>query len=321
MNPRRKDPSPMALAPHREYPAEVVRGTFFEHDVPLDKMFVHFRTLPDGYARPLSVRRLNKLIVEFDRQALGVALLSMRDDGSFAIIDAQHRWEACKFKGLKAMDAMVYIDLSLEDEARLYRKFGDYLKQTPLDKYHAALAERAPEYTFIQRTLSDRSLYVPIMPTDVNNSIVAVDAMLRVNKTLGPDIFTETIDLLHNAWQGEHRAYRGPLIQGTAAFLARYRTNPHYNSGRLISRMQAQGMSLIERRARLIADAALGSDANSAWGQALLAVHDKSIQEDRQLGQWSKRHLPEDKARAFAQNLRDVQAAMTPAQRSAAAAK
>jgi len=310
----------MATQPSQEYPAEVVRGTFFEHDVPVSKMFVHFRTQPDGYARPLSVRRLNKLIAEFDRQALGVALLSMRNDGTFAIIDAQHRWEACKFLAIPTMDALVYIDLSLEDEARLYRKFGDYLKQTPLDKYHAALAEKVPEYLFVQRTLSDRGLIVPVTPSDSNNMVVAVDALLNVCRTYGHDIFTETIDLLHNAWDGEHRAFRGLLIQGTAAFLARYRSSKKYKPNRLISRMQSQGLSNIERRAALLREANL-TLPNAAWGQALLFVHDHNVKDDLRLGAWPARHISETQAAKYAQNMRDINAAKTPEQKKAAAQK
>lgn len=299
----------MAPVPNTAYPQEVVRGTFFEHDLPIDKIFVHFRTLPDGYARPLSLRRMTKLISEFDRQALGVLLLSMRPDGTFACIDGQHRWEACKFKAVPTIDALVYIDLSLEDEARLYRKFGDYLKQTPLDKYHAALAEKVPDYLYIQRILSDRGLFVPIQPSDAANAVVAVEALLKVSRTYGPTVFESTIDLIHNAWNGEHRAYRGHIIQGTAMFLARYATSPKYASNRLISRMTTQGMSTVERRANSIKDAVLGSNPHAAWGQALVYVHDKGIPDERQLGDWIRRHISEQNALKMAQHMRDVNAA------------
>lgn len=311
----------MASEPVQEYPAEVVRGTFFEHDIPVSKIFVHFRTEPDGYARPLRQWRVNKLVAEFDRQALGVLLLSMRDDGRFAAIDGQHRWEAAKRLGIETVDALVYIDLSTEDEARLYRKFGDYLRQTALDKYHAAVTERVPEYLAIQRILGALGLHVPQTLGSANHTVDAVDALIRVTRTYGLDGLNNTLNLISDAWDGEHRCYRSMILMGTAAFLARYQDHPNYHRKRLVSRMNKQGMNAIERQAYVIRDANLAPNPNSGWGQALLQLHDRRQPPGTELGDWPKRLMTEQAAAASAANIRKVSASLTPQQKSAMSIK
>ena len=311
----------MAAEPDKGYPAEVVRGTFFEHDVPIKDLFVHFRTEPGGYARPLRQWRVNKLIAEWDRQALGVLLLSMRDNGCMAIIDGQHRVEAAKVMGLDAVDAMVYIDLTLEDEARLYRKFGDYLKQTALDRFHAGVAEHKPEYLAIQRILTGHQLHVPNSLSGATGSVDAVDALVRVSMIYGLEILDDTLALLHDAWLHEHRAYRAMCITGTAAFLARFGISPRYRRSRLINRMKRQGIGGIETSAFKIKDANLATNPTAGWGMALLTGHDFNLPEDQRLGDWPRRHVTEQAHQALSANIKRVNANKTPEQRSAAAKK
>lgn len=305
----------MAPEPSKEYPNDVVRGTFFEHDVPIEHMFVHFRTEPYGYARPLRQWRVNQLIATFERAALGVLLLSMRNDGSYAILDGHHRMQAAKHHGLASLDAFVYIDLTLEQEAHLYRKFGEYLKQTALDRYHAGVAERMPEYLGIQRVLTSLGLHVPQTLGPSYTGVVAVDALIRVATVYGLPILTDSLALLQKAFQPEARAYRGMCINGTAAFLARFQTNPDYRENRLIQRLAREGISKIERQAGTIKEANMASNPNAAWGMALLKLHDKHPC-PKPLGDWPTRHYTEQAIKSLAANLKRVQDAMTPEQKS-----
>lgn len=311
----------MATEPSKEYPGEVVRGTFFEHDLPITSMFVCFRTEPGGYARPLRMTRVNELIRDFDRQFLGVLLLSLRPDGTFAILDGQHRVYVAKHFGIKTMDAFVYIDLTVQDEARLYRKFGEYLKQTALDRYHAGIAEGLLEYLAIQRIVAKNHMHIPNSLGSHPNSIDAVEALIKVTKTYGLDTLDDTLGLLHDAFDGEHRAYRGISLNGTAAFLARFKTNRLYVRKRLVQRMAREGVSNLEGRAKKAMEINIATTSGAGWGQALLALHDYRQDEDLRLGDWPRRHLSEEVVKTARATLAKNQANMTPAQRSARAQK
>jgi len=299
----------------------VVRGTFFEHNVPVSSMFVHFRTEPDGYARPLRMPRVNKLVSEWDAQAVGVLLLSMRNDGRMAVIDGQHRKEAAHRMGVTHMNALVYIDLTIEDEARLYRKFGDYLKQTALDRFHAGLTEGVPAYQEIASVIVRQGLHIPHSTGNTTNKVVAVDALITVHRVYGLGILSQTIGLLHDAWAGEPRAYRAMVVTGTAAFLARFSAHPNYNHKRLVQRMTRQGVSALERRAWAIRDGSLASNPNFAWGQALLGLHDFREPEGSELGEWPRRHFTEQAAASLGKRMASYNASLTPEQRSERATK
>jgi hypothetical protein len=305
----------------KEYPYEIVRGTFFEHDVPISKMFVDFRTHPGGYARPLKDSRVDKLVADWDRQAVGVLLLSMREDGSFATIDGHHRWQAALRLGIESLDALVFIDLTLEDEARLYRKYGDYLKQSPLDKYHAAITEGVKEYLAIDRVVRSFGLVVPNALGSTKNTVDAVDALLHVAKTYGLELLQQTLGLIHDPWDGEHRAYQGQLMRGAAMFLARFGKHKNYKRARLIDRMAREGVSNVEKRARAFRDANLAGNPASAYGQALLYLHDRQIAEDKVLGDWPRKLLTEQNAEAQRQRFREMNANLTPEQKTARAIK
>lgn len=282
----------------KDFPADVKHGTFFERNVPINSMFVHYRTLEHGYARPLNTRRKNKLVSEWDAQAVGILLLSLRNNGLFAVIDGQHRMEAASTLGLKALDAYVYIDLSLQDEARLYRKFGDYLRQTARDRYIAALAEGQPEIVAINRILATRGLHVTPGGGQVQNGVQAIESVLYVAQKFGPTILRSTIDLIHDAFGGEPRAYVGNSIKGTAHFLARFRESASFKRARLIDRMRRIGLDGVEQKGMHVYALDKG-DHGTAWGKGLLAIHDSGLQPENKLGEWPARVYDEQTLNAM----------------------
>lgn len=272
-------------------PQEVIEQTLFERNVPLDKMFVAHRADQGGYARPLNEKRAAKLAKEFDRKAVGVLLLSMRNDGSYAIIDGHHRRDAAIRNGVEGLDAYVYIDLTIEEEARLYRKFGDYLRQTARDRWFAALAERQPEALAIQRMLSEFGLRI-VNDANTQHGVAAVQSIWTVAEKWGPNILRETFHNLSEAYSGNPIGYVGPSIIGMAMFLDRFEGKPKYSRKRLIERLQRAGATKIEQNALHVVALEHCSKA-TAYGKALLALHDSGIKQEARLGEWVERSIPE----------------------------
>jgi hypothetical protein len=301
---------------YKEYPAEVVRGTFFEHDVPLSNVFVHFRMQPNGYARPVRPNRVKELVAKWDRQAVGVLLLSLRPDGKMAVIDGSHRVAAAMEVGVETMDALVYIDLSIEEEAKLYRQFGDYLNQSALDKFHAGLTEGIRQYQEISAILVRQGLHIPNTLGSTNGAIDAVDALINISTTYGNQMLQDTLALLCDAWGDNHRNFRSMILRGTAAFLIRFQTNPNYTRKRLIRRMQRNGMPQLERMTMSIREGSMSSNSHTAWGQALLALHDSRSREGYDLGDWVKRHITEQNRESKRENLEKVRKNLTPEQKN-----
>lgn len=287
-------------------PTEVVHGTFFERSVPCEQMFIAVRDEKGGYARPLNERRAAKLAADFDPRAVGLLLLSMRNDGRYAIIDGQHRREAAMRNGINALDAYVYIDLTVEDEARLYRKFGDYLRQTARDRWFAAIAEKQPEALTIQRMLAEFNLRI-VNDARTKHGIAAVQSIWKVAQDWGPHILRETIRTLHDGFDGDPLAYVGPSIVGMAMFLDRYNGNPTYSRKRLVERMQRAGAAKLEQQALHVLALEKGGVA-SAYGKALLAMHDVGVKPEFRLGAWTERSLKPEHVQALRQSIKKATA-------------
>lgn len=300
----------------KDFPDEVLHGTFFERNVPVDKMFVDFRYRPGGYARPLNSKRLSKLIAEFDRQAMGILLLSLRNDGTFAIIDGQHRREAAMAKGITGLDAYVYIDLTVEDEARLYRKFGDYLKQTARDKFLASLVERQPEAVAINRLLEEQGLHVA-QSTNNTNGVAAVEALINVTRQQGPHILRETLKLLHDSFGGEPRAYIGSAIKGAAMFLDRHLLSQNFKRARLVERLKRGGFNGWQQKALNVNSLERG-DLGTAYGKALMLIHDWKPG-GYKLTEWPERKYSKEVTEQFTARLRTMQPMVTRLQQERAA--
>jgi hypothetical protein len=238
-----------------------------------------------------------------------------------AVIDGSHRMEAAMQMGEQTLDALVYIDLTIEEEAKLYRQFGDYLGQTALDKFHAGLTEGIQQYRDIDAIVVRQGLHIPNQLGSINGSIDAVDALIKISTMYGNDMLSRTLELTHDAWGDEHRAYRHMILSGTAAFLIRFHTHPNFSRKRLLQRMKRLGMGHIERLALSIKEGSLASNTGAAWGQALLAIHDQRIQEGNDLGEWVKRHVTEKTKQASRDSLNKLRAAETKEQRTARAQK
>jgi len=302
-------------------PPEVVNNTFFEHHVPIDKMFVQYRTQPDGYARPERPHRINKLVTEWNPRKMQPLMLSMRADGSFAIIDGAHRVGAAKKVGLTALPAYVYIDLTVQEEAGLYRAFGDYMAQTPLDKWHAAITERQPEYLVLANILSKHGLHVPNSDSNTGNGrILAVDAVLTIARTHGPMLLDEALKLINEAWDSSPRAFTSLSLRGMAGFLARYHKHPNFDRATFVRRLSAAGVDAVERDTRNLRTGTIASpNSEAAFGKALLAIHD--ARKKKPLGEWILKHYSDETKAQHASRITSVTRNMPPEQRSENAKK
>ena len=276
------------------YPDEVQSKTFYEARWPIDKMFVDERTGRGGYARPLNPRRVKALEADWDEQSIGVILLSMREDGNAAVIDGRHRAHVAASKGRTSLPALVYIDLTIEDEARLYRRFGEVLSQSARDRFLAALIEGDPLARDVNAILIKNRLHVS-PGGQVAGGIQAVNALMSVAKQQGLIVLDESLALLYNAFGVEPKAYTSDLILGTALFTDRYRDAPAYRRryANFSDRLASGGLTTW--RAKIATFRAGGNQPGNAAGQSLLAIFNGGRGE--KLSPWLERsYTPEQKA-------------------------
>ena len=75
----------------------------------------------ESYQRTVRTAGVNKIVKNFDRDALGTLCVGKRKDGSLWIVDGQQRWTALKKLGVKRVPCDVFESSGPSHEARIFR--------------------------------------------------------------------------------------------------------------------------------------------------------------------------------------------------------
>lgn len=78
-----------------------------------------------SYQSPVNENQVFNIVKNFDPKAVGRIDVSEREDGSYYIVDGQHRVVALMRLGHQRIKCAVYKRLSVKDEAEMYRKIND----------------------------------------------------------------------------------------------------------------------------------------------------------------------------------------------------
>ena len=250
-------------------PDEIREQTIFER-VPVGLMFV------DRYGRPVNPGRLRRLRADFDPRAIGTVYLSLRDDGRYALLDGQHRRIVAVERGLETLPSRVFIDLTYEQEAALYRKFADYLPQTPADRFRARLEERDPSALVICSVVESFGLHVGLVRSASPGRINALDALDALYRDSGYEILRDTLAMLRAAFGDDPAGYQGTFLRGMGAFLIRYREDPVYDPRRMATRLARIGPDGLVARI-LAGNQALNGNRFAKAGQVLLKLYNDGL--------------------------------------------
>lgn len=267
----------MAIAEMVATEHELGARTIFAH-VPIKDTFVE-----PAYGRPQDGPLIRKLAREWDERAIGVVMLSLRPDGRYAIIDGQHRIEVARRMGAIEIPARVHIDLSIEEEARLYRLYAVRKQQSTIDRFRAGVVERDPALLRVKAIVE--SLGMDVRPTGGVQSgsgcVGAVGALTRVYGRYGPGMLELVLRTLYAAFGDRSNAYSLQMINGMAAFIVRFEDKCDWV--RLVTRLRDEGLLEITQRFNA-ARRAWGGETENAIGQIIMDIYNKGLQ--HRLGPW-----------------------------------
>lgn len=181
--------------------------------IPLDAMKIN----------PLAQRELNQarvdhLAASFDLEQIGVPTVSNRD-GSYWIIDGQHRMEALRSCGFadELVQCWVYEGLTSEQEAELFLKLNDTLAVAAIPKYRSAVHAGRPVESDIDRIV--RSVGLVVSKDKIPGAIGAVGTLRRVYAR-GPGVLARSLRIIRDAY-GDG-GLEAPVIDGIGHLCARY---------------------------------------------------------------------------------------------------
>ncbi|MDM8086314.1 hypothetical protein QUV83_16185 [Cellulomonas cellasea] len=171
--------------------------------------------------RSLDLNRASRIAARFDPSALGAITVSERSDGSHHIVDGQHRSAAARMA--QGDDAtvlcLVYIGLSVEDEAALFRKLNTTKQVHPLQRFKVRLVEGDPIALILNDILSNSGWSV--QGGKEQRKFAAVGALERVylgagikRKGFQQGAVRTTIQTITTAWGHNPDGVRQEIVSG-----------------------------------------------------------------------------------------------------------
>lgn len=277
--------------------AEIDERSLFDPKAPVALMFV------DNYGRPVRQSNLNRLIREWEPLACHPLVLSLRNDtGKLAVLDGNHRRLAAIRLGIEILPAKVVMDLTYQEEARLFAILNTHAMPTAMDRFRARLEAGEPQAVVIRNTLRHHGLELGLGST--KGRVRAVSALDRVYAAMGQDVLNTAIGLLARAFGQDDRAYVTTAIMGMAAFVIRYADL--MDPKRVVDRLRQTGTDALLR----LADQQRHANRvtpDIGWGRALRNIYNERLRSG-QLPEWPERVVSAKGRLAIAENARRVNA-------------
>lgn len=189
---------------------------------------MHYEYVPvlnlraDEYNRPVENSTARRMAKAFNPNLVGTLIVSKRD-GSYYIIDGQHRAQAALLCGVKMLPCLVHEGLSYSEEADLFVKTNRERKPLQAFDYVKGLHE-AKDETVTNLYSAAKDAGFQISKQSGRNRIPAVRSALSVVEKYGCRVFVETLSVLKNAWDGDPISLSGEMILGTSILLNAFGT-------------------------------------------------------------------------------------------------
>ncbi len=171
--------------------------------------------------RRIDLRRVARMAADFQPQALGTITVSRRGDGSYHIIDGQHRKEAAKeargdsFK----ISSRVFEDLTIQEEAELFRLLNATVKPKAFDGFRVRIIEGESVAVHVTDTLKRHGFELGRGARD--GMFEAVAAAERIYR-LDPNALDRALGTITHAWGRVHSAVDTRIVDGLGSVWFRY---------------------------------------------------------------------------------------------------
>ena len=193
------------------------------------------------------------MVAEFNPELLGIIDVSDRGDGTFAIVEGQHRWAAAREAhpdrdGVHLV-CLVHTGLTTTDEAHLFHQI-DVRRRRALsgwDRWKARRGAGDPVVAEIEAVVTSHGLLGDPAPRD--RSVAATKTLETVYELGGQQLLSNTMLILTRAYRITRDAYDGNLIHGLALILHHYDLVDELNIDRLVTALEGIAPRQIKARA------------------------------------------------------------------------
>jgi len=229
-------------------PTGFSRAVLDQKEIKREYLKIADLSVDPSYQRRLYEDRLAKITQKFDPDLIQTVVVSKRDDGSYWILDGQHRVESLRRLGKSVVLADVREGLSHEREAILFWQLNSgSSRPTAYEQFNARLTGNEYTAVSIARIVEKYGYHVGRVAE--NNGIQAVAALETVYNMGRLD---KAMSILSTVWPLDRGARESSIIRGLGSFLLTYDTHEAWDDGQLIVALDGITPSTILRRAKEI---------------------------------------------------------------------
>jgi hypothetical protein len=187
-------------------------------------------TVDQEVQRAVDKARVDRLAKDYREAALGVIVVSRRDDGTYHVIDGQHRVSATIAAGFgdHALTCLVYEGLARADEAAMFRHLNNTRGVLAVDKFRVRVIEGDPAAVVLNDILSRHGWRVQMNKDAGAFAAVSAFESIYKGKLNGPgntrDICDTLIRVITEAWGHDASGVRNEIVGGLGAVLLRFNT-------------------------------------------------------------------------------------------------
>lgn len=180
----------------------------------------------EAVQREVMPHYVNKLAAVLNLDSVGVITVSRRKrrggKADLYVLDGQHRILALLHHDLGdwPVNCHVYDNLSLAEEAALFRSLNASRKITAFDSFRTGVTAKDSECLAIKGILEARGLTVTRQATD--GGIRAVAALQASYRRQGADALADALDIIVDAWGAKSESLDGNIIAGVSQLTGRY---------------------------------------------------------------------------------------------------
>lgn len=173
------------------------------------------------YQRVLNMKNVNKIVKEFNPAELGVLVVSKRDDGTYSVLDGQHRLTALRRLGFSAANCIVLENMTVQEEADYFRRQNENKQNLRIaDTFNASLYAEDEESLEIKRLMDKYGFRFGKSGSPM--CICAIGALQTIIRTYDVRTLENVLCCIAGTWPKDATILRREMLAGLAEFWYRF---------------------------------------------------------------------------------------------------
>ena len=179
------------------------------------------RIVTEQYQRILNMKNVAGIVKNFDPAKLGVLVVSHREDGTYAVLDGQHRLTALRRLGYDAANCIVLEGMTIQQEADYFRRQNENKQSLRInDTFNASLWAEDAESLRIKELMDKYGFRHGKSGQPM--CICAIGALQRILRRFGDRTLELTLACIAATWPHDSTILRCEMLAGLGEFWRRY---------------------------------------------------------------------------------------------------